>query len=55
VLFRSKEVKKGDCSTLKECLTLFEDMWKENHPENLMFSTKPGKADENLFSWRQKS
>lgn len=43
-----EEVKKGDCSTLKECLILFEDLWMENHPENLVFSNKARKKIEKL-------
>ncbi len=43
-----KEVKNGDCSTLKECLILFENLWKENHPENLVFSNKAQKRLEKL-------
>jgi addiction module RelE/StbE family toxin len=42
------EVKKGDCSTLKECLILFEELWYENHPENLLFSNKALKKIEKL-------
>jgi hypothetical protein len=29
-----EEVKKGGCSTLKECLLLFEELWQEDHPSN---------------------
>lgn len=44
-----EEVKKGDCSTLRECLILFEDLWSvksrnfadaENPSPNLLFSNK---------------
>ena len=43
-----EEVKKGNCSTLKECLILFEELWKENYPENLLFSNKARKELEKL-------
>lgn len=43
-----EEVKKGDCSTFKECIILFEELWHENHPENLLFSNKARKIIERL-------
>ncbi len=44
-----EDVKKGDCSTLRECLILFEDLWQEKHPENLIFSNKARKQLEKLI------
>jgi hypothetical protein len=31
-----EEVKQGNCSTFKECLLLFEELWEEDHPSNLL-------------------
>lgn len=42
-----EEVKKGDCTTLKECLMLFEDLWDDHHPSNLLLSNKARKRLEN--------
>jgi len=43
-----EEVKKGHCSTFKECLALFEDLWREKHPENILFSNKVRRKFEKL-------
>jgi addiction module RelE/StbE family toxin len=44
-----EEVKKGGCSTLKECLLLFEELWQEDHPSNLLVSDKARKKLEKLY------
>ncbi len=35
-----EDVKNGNCHTFRECLLLFEELWQENHPHNLLLSNK---------------
>lgn len=44
-----KEIKKGQCSTLRECLFLFEKLWHEDHPDNLLISNKVRKKLEKVY------
>jgi addiction module RelE/StbE family toxin len=43
------EVKQGSCSTFKECLLLFEKLWEEDHPSNLLISNKARKKLEKIY------
>ncbi len=43
-----EEVKNGNCHTFRDCLILFEDLWLENHPVNLLFSNSARKKLEKL-------
>jgi addiction module RelE/StbE family toxin len=44
-----EEVKQGKCSTLRECLLHFEELWSENH-QNLLISNKALKKLEKLYN-----
>jgi len=43
-----KKVKHGHCSTLRDCLLLFEDLWAESHKYEIRFSHKFQKEMEKL-------
>lgn len=43
-----EKVKHGNCFTLRECLLLFEELWDENHPNNILISKKIQKKLEKL-------
>ena len=45
-----EEVKQGNCSTFKECLLLFEELWDEDHPSNLLISNKARKKLEKVYN-----
>lgn len=42
------EVKKGQCFTFRECLLLFEDLWRQNQASNFLISNKARKKLEKL-------
>ena len=44
-----EEVKQGNCSTLKECIMLFEELWEKDHPSNILISDKARKKLEKLY------
>ncbi len=43
-----EEVKKGNCSTFRECIILFEELWDDEHPDNLLISARARKKLEKL-------
>ncbi|MGZ7209312.1 MAG: type II toxin-antitoxin system RelE family toxin [Methanobacterium sp.] len=43
-----EEVKRGNCSTLRECVLLFEELWHEYHPNSLLISNRARKKLEKL-------
>ena len=43
-----EEVKNGNCSTLRECLILFEKLWNYDYPENLLISNRAREKLEKL-------
>jgi addiction module RelE/StbE family toxin len=45
-----EDVKHGSCSTFKECLLLFEELWEEDHPSNLLISNKARKKLEKVYN-----
>ena len=43
------EVKNGNCSTLRECVLLFEELWHEEHQYNLLISNMAQKKLEKVY------
>lgn len=43
-----EKIKEGHCSTLRECLLLFEDLWAESHREDPLISHQFQKEIEKL-------